>query len=264
LAALRGIGRRPTLWVELGVGAAWIALTLGALAGQSASGEGPGWASGPLWICMTGMAGTGGGGTSHAAASSALAPGDLVAGLPMWALMSVAMMVPPALPAVVHVAGRSLYWRRRRATLEFLAIFLAIWVAYGALVLAPLRSWGATASGYALAAALALAALWQLTPLKRRAMRACHRSRPLPPRGWRASAGVASFALRNGGACLASCWALMLAAAIAGPATLAWMAAATAAIVAERLQPRPRRTSRRVAALLAAAALGVAGAAVVG
>src|SRR4029077_14721509 len=177
MAALRRIGRRPTLWVELGIAAAWIALILGSTLAQGSSPS-PAWASGALWVCEIGTHGNGGGHMGDGGAR-----GSFLAGTPMWLLMATAMMVPASMPAVSHVGTKSLFWRRRRATVEFLAVFLALWIAVGAAVLEPLSGWGPAGSAYGLAAALALAALWQLTPLKRKAMLACHRSRPLPPRG---------------------------------------------------------------------------------
>ena len=253
MASLRRLGRRPTFWVEIGVAAAWVALILDSTLAQGDGGSVSGWNGGPLWICKLG-AGAGG---DHPASGGGMGGGSLLAGTPMWVLMATAMMVPTALPAVQHVGGKSLYWRRRRATVEFVAVFLALWVSFAALALGGLGSWRPAASPYALPAALALAALWQLTPLKLRAMRACHRSRPLPPRGWRASAGVADFALHNGGACIASCWAMMLAVSLAGPSSLLWMGGITVVVAAEKLAEKPARASRRVAALLVAAACGV-------
>src|SRR4029077_832088 len=93
------------------------------------------------------------------------------------------------------------------------------------------------------APALALAALWQLTPLKRKAMLACHRSRPLPPRGWRARAGGVDFAVHNGGACSAPCWAMSLAAPLAGPASLLWMGGMTGVMTAEKVAEKPQSAS---------------------
>jgi len=257
-ASLRRIGDRPTLSAELTVVAAWAVLLLGSgLARGAGAGDGQGLAGGPLWICTLGMNGMAQGGGHPGPTATAVWPGSLLAGAPMWAMMAVAMMVPAATPAVHHVAGKSLYWRRRRAVLEFLVVFVAIWALFSAVVLAALVTWKPIASPYAPALALALAALWQLTPLKRAAQRACHRSRPLPPRGWRASAGVADFALHNGGACLASCWAMMLAAAVAGPGSLLWMGGMTGVMAAEKLAVTPQRAARRVAVLLAAGAVGV-------
>ncbi|MGN6276705.1 MAG: DUF2182 domain-containing protein, partial [Solirubrobacterales bacterium] len=244
--------------VESGVALLWILLALGAvLQTGSASAGGSQWSGGgPIWICMTGMAGMGSDLSGHA---EHLALGDhsvsLIATLSMPALMAAAMMVPPAMPAIWHVADSSFYWRRRRAVLEFVVAFVAVWAAYSVIVLGALGSGGVPSSPFAAAGALALAALWQLTPAKRRALQACHRSKPLPPKGWRATLGTANFGLHNGTACLASCWAMMLTTAFAGPLRLAWMAALTGLITAERLSFKPRRASRRVAIALAGAAL---------
>ncbi|HET8565726.1 MAG TPA: DUF2182 domain-containing protein [Solirubrobacterales bacterium] len=257
MAGLRGIGRRPTLWIELAVAAGWLALILGeGIAHGYGGGSRASLAGGPLWICMTGL-----GGIGHAAAHGSAPPmasGSLVGATPMWGLMALAMMTPTAMPVVQHVSGKSLYWRRRRAASEFLAVFLALWTAFAAVALGPLGSWPPAGSTLALPVVLAAAALWQLTPLKLAALRACHRSHPLPPHGWRASRGVADFALRNGSACIASCWAMMAAAAISGSARLLWMAVLTAAMTVEKLSEKPRTASRRLAALLAAAAIGTA------
>jgi predicted metal-binding membrane protein len=253
---LGSIGRRPALLVELSVAAAWLALLAAeAAAGSTASGQGL--AGGPLWICTLGAAGHG---TAHGAGAGPVASASLLAGAPMWGLMALAMMTPTAMPAVHHVAGRSLYWRRRRAAVEFLAVFLGLWISFSLLALGPVSSWKAAGSPFAFPLALGGAALWQLTPLKLRALRACHRSRPLPPRGWRASAGVASFAFRNGLACLASCWAMMGAAVISGPGRMLWMVALSGAMTAEKLSDKPLTACRRLGALLAAAAVGVAAA----
>ncbi|HSC20739.1 MAG TPA: DUF2182 domain-containing protein [Solirubrobacterales bacterium] len=265
MAALRSLGRRPTLWVEAMVAAAWLALLAGEGAARASGGTGgTGWENGPLWICTTGLGHLASHSTHGAAASAPLATASIAAGTPMWALMAAAMMVPTAMPAVQHASLTSLYWRRRRAALEFLVVFLALWTVFSVLVLGPLMSLKPTASPFALPVALAAAALWQLTPLKLRALRACHRSRPLPPHGWRASLGVADFALHNGAACLLSCWAIMVAAAISGPGRLLWMAALAAAITVEKLAEKPRTASHRLAALLGAAAAGVAAAVLLG
>lgn len=261
MTALRLIGRRPTLWVELVVAAAWLALVLGEGIARGYGGDVAGSLSGgPLWICTTGLGGLGHG-AAHAGAGAASSSPQLLAATPTWGLMTLAMMVPTAMPAVQHVAGRSLYWRRRRAAAEFLLVFLGLWTPFGVLALGGLGSWGPTAAPAALPIALAAAAAWQLTPLKLRALRACHRSRPLPPRGWRATRGVADFALHNAAACLASCWAMMAAVALAEPGHLLWMGALTGAAGAEKLAEKPQRASRRVAGLLAAAAAGAAAAA---
>lgn len=260
---MRRLGRRPTLWVELTVVAAWVAMLL--LAAGTAQGESAGgaWAAGQFWVCMTEVGGAGGAVGHHTATAASSGLPSLLAEAPMWGLMAFAMMVPTAMPAVRHVGVNSIYWRRHRATAEFLAVYLGVWLAFGALAFGVLTFWDPTSSPYPLVAALALAALWQLTPAKRWALLACHRSRPLPPRGWRADAGVGRFGLYNGGACLVSCWAMMLVATVAGAGIL-WMGAMTVLMSAEKLAERPRRAARRVALLLGAAAVGAMAATVVG
>jgi predicted metal-binding membrane protein len=113
-------------------------------------------------------------------------------------------------------------------------------VAYGAvlLVVPPLPA----------GIALLVAAGWQLTPVKRRVLLACHRARPLPPSGPRAELAAAGFGLRVGATCVGSCWALMLAAppGLLGPAALSGL------VLAERVTRHPARTTRLAGLLLAA------------
>lgn len=176
----------------------------------------------------------------------------LPARVALWAVMCVAMMVPSALPAIEHVERNSLAWRRGRAVSCFLAVYLGIWTAYGAVVLA--LSGLLPAGAATLAAALALAACWELVPLKLRALRACHASVPLRARGWRATASVLRFGSRNAAACLGSCWALMLVMGVVGSAHVVWMAGLAAIVCAQKLLAGQRRTTRLSAAALAAAA----------
>jgi predicted metal-binding membrane protein len=172
-------------------------------------------------------------------------------------------MLPAVLPAVRYVAGSSLYWRRRRAMTSFAAAYLAIWVAYGGVLYAALSAGQSVAGGPPFAAALALAAGWQLTQGKSKALSDCHRPLPLPQRGWRATAGAIRFGLWNGFACLRSCWAIMMAMAVANSPAIVWMTGFTAIVIAERFAQRPQRTTHVVAALLAASTLIVAVGAVV-
>jgi predicted metal-binding membrane protein len=261
MQTLRAVPHRPTLWVEIAVAVTWIALAVTSSAAQGSADSGSAWSEDALWICTLGAADA----RAHVeAGGTAIGAGSLAAAAPMWGLMAVAMMVPPALPAVRHVAVNSLYWRRRRAVVEFLLGFLAIWVAFSVLVLGSLGGWEPAASEWALAAALAIAAGWQLTPLKWRALRDCHRPSPLPPRGWRASLGAVRFGWRNGTSCLLSCWAMMVAVALVTSSMLIWMAALTVLIYLEKLNLKPRSAARRVSVPLFAASLGVAALALLG
>lgn len=265
-AGLRSIARRPTFWVEVGVALAWIALVVGSgeLAAVGGSSGLPAWASGSMWLCdMPGMSGPAPGATTSLSAGTPHVA-SLAAGAPMWALMAVAMMLPTAMPAVRHVAVNSLYWRRRRAVFEFLVVYLGIWVAFSTVALGMVIPLAPASQALLLPLSLAVAAAWQWTPLKRRALRACHRPRALPPRGLRATVGVARFGLGNGSACLASCWAMMLAMAAAGSVRLVWMAVIATLIAVEKLNLKPVLVARRIGVLLGAVAIATAGIAAVG
>jgi predicted metal-binding membrane protein len=115
----------------------------------------------------------------------------------------------------------------------------------------------------AVAAVLALAAAWQMAPLKRQALEACRRS-TLPASGRRAAAPVARFGLRNGVACVGSCWAMMLAMALATSGRLLWTVGLTCIVSMEKLARTPRPATNYAAAFLGCSALGLAILAVVG
>ncbi|MGH2840177.1 MAG: DUF2182 domain-containing protein [Solirubrobacteraceae bacterium] len=188
------------------------------------------------WIAAVVLSATGS--ADHDGAGAATALGG-------WALMAVAMMGPMALPAVRHVAFNSLRPRRLRAMALYFTVFTAVWVAFGIVALGGERL-ASDALGVdgriLLAAALAVAAAWQLTPAKRRAIYACTRTVALPPLGRKADAGVTRFALKQGRRSVISCWALMLVMAAAGHMNLAWMAGLTAFVLFEELTLVGRQT----------------------
>ena len=131
-------------------------------------------------------------------------------------------------------------------------------MACGLVILAVAPAWSGLDRAAVAATALALATAWQLSAPKRRALRDCHRPSPLPPTGPRATAGVVRFGLRNGTACVRSCWAMMLAMSVAASAATFWMVAITGLVLVEKLAPRPRQATRAGAVLLAAGSLAVA------
>jgi predicted metal-binding membrane protein len=194
---------------------------------------------------------------------SMLLGGSALAAMAMWTVMVVAMMLPTALPAIRHVAANSLRRRRPGAMVTFAAVYALIWVSFGGLLVLLAPAWSGLDRTAVAAGALALAAAWQLSAPKRRAVRDCHRPSPLPPTGRRAHTGVVRFALRNGTACVRSCWAMMLAMALATTATTFWMVAITGLVLVEKLAPRPRQATRAGAVLLAAGSLVVAASALI-
>jgi predicted metal-binding membrane protein len=228
--------------------AAWMALATGFVPMPMASAATPAASVGPLWIC-----GLSGGMSMGDAAGGGGPVSQALAGMPMWSLMALAMMLPAALPATAHVAVNSLSRRRGRAVSQFLVAYLAPWLAFGALVLLVLALLPTNQAVVSLAAALAVATAWELSPAKQWALNRCHRTSPLPPHGWRAGLGAARYGVLHGGACVASCWPLMLVMAVAPSARLAWCAGLAIISLAEKATLRPRRRARRLGALLAAA-----------
>jgi predicted metal-binding membrane protein len=239
--------KRPALAAETLLLGVWAAVLVAFAQEALAQGS-----SSSIWWCAIGMSGSSHGvSTGATAVATPHAANSLLGALPMWTVMSAAMMLPAALAAVRHVAVNSLCWRRRRATLEFLGVYLAVWAVFGAVVLGVRDALVGRLPTGSVVVALAVAVAWQLTAFKRHALGACHRSSPLPPRGWRASVGVARFALRNGCACVGSCWALMLVMALASGPQALWLIGCTAVVYVEKRSNRPLFVTRRVAWLLA-------------
>jgi predicted metal-binding membrane protein len=191
----------------------------------------------------------------HAAGPPPAGTGGWLAAQGAWLVMTPAMMLPSALPAARHVALNSRWRRRQRGSAVFATAYLAVWLLFGLVAISVARLVKLPeGGGWPLAAALSVAAGWELTATKRRCLRACHRTVPLPPDGWKANAACARFGLRYGRSCLGACWALMLPLAIAGHASLVLMVVLTAIVVAEEGLVKGARLRRPAALVLVAAA----------
>lgn len=212
------------------------------------------------WIALAAGAGGAHGVRDHGAAGHAAHGGAVLGALPGWTLMVVAMMVPLALPAVRQVALDSVRSRRRRAIALFLATYVAAWAIVGLAALGAVHLLAEAGAGerLLLAAALGVAAGWQLTRGKRRALFACAVTRALPPAGRRADVACVRAATLRARREIASCWALMLVMAVAGHANLLWMVALSAIVLGEAFTGAGARGLRASAGALAAAALAVA------
>ena len=152
-------------------------------------------------------------------------------------LMIAAMMFPMVLSSVRTVAARSLWRRRHRAILHFLVGYIAPWLLFT--LVASILTAGLYSS-QAAAFAFGAAVLWQLTPVKRRALFACHRTIPIAARGWRAGRDCFRSGWIIGISCVASCWVLMLACMLSEH-SLPAMLCATAIGIIERTQFRPNQ-----------------------
>ena len=170
--------------------------------------------------------------------------------------MVVAMMVPGCVPMLRHVRQRALR-RRWWAAPTVLAAYLAVWVGVALVAVATLPDgW----SRRTVAGACAVAALWQLTPVKRWAASACDRPVRLALRGSAATRSELRFGLHQGGACVVSSGLTMVPMLAAAEPVLALMVIGTLVPTMERLHRRPA-TAQRLGALALAAVAGALAAA---
>ena len=162
-----------------------------------------------------------------------------------WALMCLAMVPVLALPMVRFVAARSFAQRRALATVEFLAGSFLVWLFAGAVLLLPALLIAAQpdlSHPLVASAAFAFAALWQLTPARRLALQRCHRTTALAAAGWGADRDCLGFGIAAALPCVVTCWALMLACALAFHAPAALLVAQGIAMHERAVQsPHPWR-----------------------
>ena len=178
----------------------------------------------------------------------------------MWALMMAAMMLPSALPMVrafVRLSARGGQPARGRA---FVAAYLAAWAAFSAAATAAqwaLQALGrvdpmaASTSAPLTAALLLLAGAYQYTPLKRACLARCRTPTGFLLGAWRpGTAGALRMGLAHGVQCLGCCWALMALLFVGGAMNLAWVAALSLAVAAEKLLPGGQRLAAWLGAVL--------------
>ncbi len=201
---------------------------------------------------------------------SALPPqlGDLWLTFMMWAVMMVAMMLPSAAPMVMAYA-RIANARGGRPGLRvwlFASGYVAIWTLFSvaataiqcalirwsfisnALVTAPLVS----------AAILAVAGVYQLTPLKRMCLGRCQSPIGFFVTHWRdGAAGALRMGLEHGAFCVGCCWMLMALLFVVGVMNLAWVAAITVFVLLEKATAWGRSIANLSGLALLAAALAI-------
>ena len=192
----------------------------------------------------------------HASHDALLGSGHLprveavVAFLGTWQLMVVAMMLPPAIPAVVARARRTRRWCA--CTGAVVATTCVVWTGFAVAVLAAdavvhrlvaAWPWLASREWLVTSAVLALAGTTHLLPVHRKALAAARRT---PSSSWR-------YAVT----CLAGCAPLMLVMFAVGAESLLWMLALAAVMVVERVTPLGARLAPSVGLALIGVALMV-------
>jgi predicted metal-binding membrane protein len=173
-----------------------------------------------------------------------------------WTIMIVAMMLPTSLPLVnlFHVLVRR---RGDRALLVALLVvgYLAIWTAFGVAVYGAdfilhevihRVRWVADSAWLLAPATLALAGLYQFTPLKYHCLEQCRSPLSFITEHWsgRDEAGQSfRLGLHHGLFCLGCCWSLMLVMFAVGLGSTGWMLVLGAVMAVEKNFPWGRRLS---------------------
>jgi predicted metal-binding membrane protein len=182
------------------------------------------------------------------------------------------MMLPAAMPMILIFASAQA--RRERAaavpTWIFTAGYILVWLTAGLLVYVLIQvgselatrlssadraKWGPLALG----ATLAVAGLYQFTPLKRVCLTHCRSPFGFVAQYWRdGRAGALQMGLRHGAWCLGCCWALFAVMVAAGVMSLAWMLLLTLVVFVEKVLPQGQRAAPMIGVALIVLGLLVA------
>jgi predicted metal-binding membrane protein len=184
----------------------------------------------------------------------------------VWVVMMAAMMFPSLAPTTALYARmtRRRGWSR---PLLFTAGYLLVWGAAGLIAYGVFRL-GRTALGGDLAwrsggrwfagGVLALAAAYELTPLKDACLGKCRSPLGFLLGTWRdGNRGALGMGCKHAAWCLGCCWAMMAALFALGVMSLSWMAFIAALIALEKTVPWRRVAKWGTAAVLTALAVAV-------
>jgi predicted metal-binding membrane protein len=179
-----------------------------------------------------------------------------------WAVMMAAMMFPGLAPMLLTVHAIAVRRRGPQGTIlptaVFVAGYLLVWTAVGALTWVMVHVLGLVASRFDLATranwaplvlggTMIVAGLYQFTAVKQVCLDHCRSPFIVVMQRWREGhAGALRMGFGHGLYCLGCCWALFTVLVAAGIMSLAWMLALTAIDVAEKTVPSAWRAPRLV------------------
>lgn len=175
---------------------------------------------------------------------------SLAAAFASWATMSLAMMLPSALPmisAYLDISDAARRGNKAVAPAAYLvAGYLAVWLVFAAAAtglqsVVELTPAMALADEQFAAALLLVAGLYQFAPLKHACLSKCRAPMPYFLARWsdRVTA-VFRMGAEQGALCLACCWALMLLMFVAGLMNVIWMAGLAILIALEKTLTTPK------------------------
>lgn len=187
--------------------------------------------------------------------------------LGVWLVMMAAMMFPSLAPTTALYARmtRQHSWIR---PLLFTAAYLLVWGAAGLVAYGLFRlgrsvvggdlAWHAGGRWFA-GGVLAVAAIYELTPLKDVCLGKCRSPLGFLLGAWRdGRRGALEMGSRHAAWCLGCCWALMAGLFALGVMSITWMAVIAALITLEKTIPWRRAATWGAAALLIVLAISVA------
>jgi predicted metal-binding membrane protein len=194
--------------------------------------------------------------------------------LGIWVTMMAAMMLPSVAPMVL-LFDRVSAERGRRGrpfvpTWIFASAYFAVWTVYGLAAYGLYRGvrsldlefldWN-RGGPYVVGALIALAGLYELTPLKTICLRHCRSPMHFVLGGWRDGVGGAlRMGAQHGSYCVGCCWGLMLVLFALGVMSIAWMAVVAALIFAQKVLPLGDRLTRVFAVAFVAGGVWIASA----
>jgi predicted metal-binding membrane protein len=181
----------------------------------------------------------------------------------MWAVMMTGMMLPSAAPMILLAGGGG---RPYVLALGYLVVWAAFsagatglqWLLTRSFVLTPMMEVSSRTTGAVL---LAIAGVYQLTPLKNACLATCQSPMAFVTRRWRSgSLGAFRMGAEHGVYCVGCCWALMLLLFAGGVMNLTVIAALTVFVAFEKLAPLGAWSARVSGVALIALAIWVASA----
>jgi predicted metal-binding membrane protein len=190
----------------------------------------------------------------------------------IWVTMMAAMMFPSAAPMVL-IFHRVSSERARRGqsfvpTWVFVSAYLAVWTVYGLVAYGIYRLLVHVAGGflawdrggpYVAGVAIALAGVFELTPLKSVCLHHCRTPMHYVLGGWRdGRLGALRMGTEHGAYCVGCCWGLMILLFALGVMSLTWMAIVAGLIFAQKVLPHGEVLTRVFAVAFVAAGIWVA------
>jgi len=164
-----------------------------------------------------------------------------------WVVMMAAMMLPSAAPLVLlyRAAGSD---GRAANTVPLVAGYLLAWAVFGAFVYATQQALSVAihsssalsdARPYAVAGTLAIAGIYQFTPLKQACLRQCRSPLGFLMHRWRRTGALNALRLgaEHGVYCVGCCWGLMAVLVVAGAMSLIWVVLIALIVFVEKLMP---------------------------